>query len=382
MGSMEAGRKYVLSIDGGGFRGLACLVMLNHLMEILNRDQDTTLLPCDVFDLICGTSTGGLIAILLGRLGLDCITAISIYKELGSDLFGNSANEKIVGKTANAHPNFFDEKLAIIIERYSGAKDAPLKLPKANNDKIHHKSTDIFVTTVHSASTAGVDPHRLRSYMPHRHAVQSIPGHNWTVCEAAHAALASPAYLQPFCIESYSFQDASNSGAANPILESLSEVELRWGSQVEPVIISLGTGLVSFASINPYLKYEPPRPTGGSPSLGKLKRMFKNNNKEKTQASAEALAKQLHRVAQDTELLHQAACMRFQERDLSGNYFRLNPTAGLGDMNAFDAGKPAGSRIMSLTYSWLGSREGLDMTKRALGALRAKTDGQVRDFDY
>ncbi|KAF9052570.1 hypothetical protein BDP27DRAFT_1345266 [Rhodocollybia butyracea] len=298
----------------------------------------------------------GLIAILLGRLGLDCITAISIYKELGSDLFGNSANEKIVGKTANAHPNFFDEKLAIIIERYSGAKDAPLKLPKANNDKIHHKSTDIFVTTVHSASTAGVEPHRLRSYMPHRHAVQSIPGHNWTVCEAAHAALASPAYLQPFCIESYSFQGASNSGAANPILESLSEVELRW--------------------------YEPPRPTGGSPSLGKLKRMFKNNNKEKTQASAEALAKQLHRVAQDTELLHQAACMRFQERDLSGNYFRLNPTAGLGDMNAFDAGKPAGSRIMSLTYSWLGSREGLDMTKRALGALREKTDGQVRDFDY
>lgn len=143
-------RKYVLCIDGGGFRGLACLLMLDHLMEILNRGQDITLLPCDVFDLVCGTSTGGLIAILLGRLGLDCTTAMSVYKELGSDLFGGSSDEKMAKKTANANPNIFEEQLASIVEKYTGDRDTLLKLSKANVDKIIHKTADVRSTRFHS----------------------------------------------------------------------------------------------------------------------------------------------------------------------------------------------------------------------------------------
>ena len=41
-------------------------------MKELKARTERTLLPCQVFDLICGTSVGGLISILLGRLGLDC----------------------------------------------------------------------------------------------------------------------------------------------------------------------------------------------------------------------------------------------------------------------------------------------------------------------
>lgn len=51
-------------------------------------------------------------------------------------------------------------------------------------------------------------------------------------------------------------------------------------------------------------------------------------------------------------------------------------------MSTLDAGKTEGSRIITLTYSWLGSREGLDMVKRTLTALEAKMDGEVEDFDY
>jgi patatin-like phospholipase/acyl hydrolase len=32
-----------------------------------NKTEDTPL-PCNVFEMICGTSTGGLIALMLGRL--------------------------------------------------------------------------------------------------------------------------------------------------------------------------------------------------------------------------------------------------------------------------------------------------------------------------
>jgi len=66
----------ILSLDGGGVRGLSSLYILKELMKqvSLQRAHDnpeapkSTTLPCEVFDLICGTSTGGLIALMLGRL--------------------------------------------------------------------------------------------------------------------------------------------------------------------------------------------------------------------------------------------------------------------------------------------------------------------------
>lgn len=64
----------VLTLDGGGVRGIATLILLGEIMEQIARElgkPDTEakhLRPCDFFDIICGTSTGGLIAIMLGRL--------------------------------------------------------------------------------------------------------------------------------------------------------------------------------------------------------------------------------------------------------------------------------------------------------------------------
>lgn len=60
----------ILSLDGGGVRGLSSLLILRLLMEEIGRRKGTvtTPLPCEYFDLIGGTSTGGLIAIMLGRL--------------------------------------------------------------------------------------------------------------------------------------------------------------------------------------------------------------------------------------------------------------------------------------------------------------------------
>jgi hypothetical protein len=85
----------ILSLDGGGVRGISSLLLLQDVMnEIADEEKEKTqkeaerlhhaeevteaqkeetstpIRPCDYFDLICGTSTGGLIAIMLGRLGL------------------------------------------------------------------------------------------------------------------------------------------------------------------------------------------------------------------------------------------------------------------------------------------------------------------------
>ena len=62
----------ILCLDGGGPKGLSALVILKELMAQISRRYGNTskLRPCDYFDLICGTRTGGLIAIMLGRLQL------------------------------------------------------------------------------------------------------------------------------------------------------------------------------------------------------------------------------------------------------------------------------------------------------------------------
>lgn len=60
----------ILSLDGGGVRGISSLFILRDLMGEIGRCKSptTTPLPCEYFDLIAGTSTGGLIALMLGRL--------------------------------------------------------------------------------------------------------------------------------------------------------------------------------------------------------------------------------------------------------------------------------------------------------------------------
>jgi patatin-like phospholipase/acyl hydrolase len=53
----------LLSLDGGGVRGLSTLCILKGLMTRLNHERQTANLPpvkpCEIFDLIGGTSTGG-----------------------------------------------------------------------------------------------------------------------------------------------------------------------------------------------------------------------------------------------------------------------------------------------------------------------------------
>lgn len=97
----------LLSLDGGGVRGLSSLMVLDDLMEnvaaqekrLKKRDphDDRPLKPCDYFDLIGGTSTGGIIAVLLGRLRLDVKTCIHIYTKLAEEIFKKDRSIKVLG---------------------------------------------------------------------------------------------------------------------------------------------------------------------------------------------------------------------------------------------------------------------------------------------
>jgi patatin-like phospholipase/acyl hydrolase len=54
---MNNRRLRLLSLDGGGVRGLSSLMILQHIMATV--DPQSPPKPCEYFDMIGGTSTGG-----------------------------------------------------------------------------------------------------------------------------------------------------------------------------------------------------------------------------------------------------------------------------------------------------------------------------------
>ena len=78
------GRFRILSLDGGGIKGAFSAAALAVL-------EETTGHRCvDHFDLISGTSTGGIIAIGLG-LGLSARAIADFYQEQGPIIFPNTS---------------------------------------------------------------------------------------------------------------------------------------------------------------------------------------------------------------------------------------------------------------------------------------------------
>ncbi len=73
-------RFQILSLDGGGFKGLFSAALLAKLED----DLGTTI--SEHFDLIVGTSTGGIIALALG-LGISPKRIVELYERNGSEVF-------------------------------------------------------------------------------------------------------------------------------------------------------------------------------------------------------------------------------------------------------------------------------------------------------
>ena len=86
----------VLCLDGGGIRGLSEILILKELMlqVQLQNGLEFTPEPKQCFDFICGTSTGGLVAILLGRLGKTLDECETLFRTFGSKIFSGSSTSR------------------------------------------------------------------------------------------------------------------------------------------------------------------------------------------------------------------------------------------------------------------------------------------------
>ncbi|KAF1937868.1 FabD/lysophospholipase-like protein [Clathrospora elynae] len=101
----------ILTLDGGGIRGYSSLLIIRQLMhEVAECEQrlqteegpvpgsercefnEEELLPCHYFDYMYGTSTGGLISVMLARLRMSVPQCLEIYRKVGQELFGRRRN--------------------------------------------------------------------------------------------------------------------------------------------------------------------------------------------------------------------------------------------------------------------------------------------------
>ncbi len=114
----------ILSIDGGGIRGLFPAAILATIEE---RCLAAGGLVTDYFDLAVGTSTGGIIAVGLGA-GMDAASIRDLYIKRGSDIFPAGRHGRL---SDIAHYVYDRAALEAILRQRFGAKlfgDSRLRL--------------------------------------------------------------------------------------------------------------------------------------------------------------------------------------------------------------------------------------------------------------
>ncbi|XP_057959077.1 patatin-like protein 2 [Malania oleifera] len=131
----------VLSIDGGGVRGIIPGVILGFLETELQKRDGPNAKLVDYFDIIAGTSTGGLIAGLLatpdenGQPLLPAENIVEFYFEVAPKIFGPTS------ETGNKSSMEVSEKAEVGRNRDKDeddpTSDISLLSPKYNGDELH-----------------------------------------------------------------------------------------------------------------------------------------------------------------------------------------------------------------------------------------------------
>ncbi|KAH0559155.1 hypothetical protein GP486_004307 [Trichoglossum hirsutum] len=245
--SIDSTRKLILSLDGGGIRGYFSLLVLQAIMhevgELLPEGhllKGTDLRPCEFFDYMAGTSTGGLIAIMLGRLNMTVEEGLEAYATFGDDVFGHPRQAHIRRKK----PHRLSRQ-----EKYDARKlrDAVVELV----NKHRQDSGEKFVPNggTHSCRVMVValrdeihqdSPYLLRSY-EHKENESDEPQDfelnpgvpdDYYIWQVARATSAAPTYFEPMTIKSSRRAESGNesgTGGLREITQTHTFIDGAWG---------------------------------------------------------------------------------------------------------------------------------------------------------
>jgi patatin-like phospholipase/acyl hydrolase len=205
----------VLAIDGGGIRGLIPAVVLTELERRAGRRV------FELFDLIAGTSTGGILACALCAPDpLPASELVKLYEEEGPEIFDRSIFQRIRSAEGLLDEKYDDTVLDRALERFLGHK----LLSETRPDLI-----------VPAYDTALPGPYFFKSTK-----ARADPGDDFRLSLVARATSAAPTYFEPTAAGERSLVDGGVF-ATNPAMCAFAEV-LRDSSPADVVLLSLGTG--------------------------------------------------------------------------------------------------------------------------------------------
>ncbi|KAH7141277.1 hypothetical protein B0J13DRAFT_556557 [Dactylonectria estremocensis] len=235
----------LLSLDGGGLRNPSSLSVLKNIMDRINNNRRAQgfppCKPCDVFDMIAGINTGGLIAIMLGRLRMDVEECISAYSEIAKTGLQQKTLRSRFSMFNRPSSRFDLDKVKEAIVETIRRKNLSPQEPFNHGDG--NDSCKVFVCAT-SSNSRNTD--RLRSYT-----LTSHPGPPITICDAALATLATLACFDSVTIQDTQFVPCVLS-ANNPIGEVEQEARNVWPSAIDTQSPSISF-LLSIGAGNPHL---------------------------------------------------------------------------------------------------------------------------------
>jgi patatin-like phospholipase/acyl hydrolase len=216
----------VLSIDGGGIRGLIPALVLAELERLAERPV------FELFDLIAGTSTGGLLALTLTRPGGDGRPApareiVGLYEEEGPRIFHRSLVKRVTSVEG------------LLDEKYDAAGLDAALAQHLGDTMLSEALVPVTVTAYET---------RLRAdWFFRRDRARSDPAYDFRMRDAARATAAAPTYFEPALVVNAATQERwslidGGVYAANPGLVAWVDAHGLEGDDRPVRLVSLGTG--------------------------------------------------------------------------------------------------------------------------------------------
>ena len=213
----------ILSLDGGGIRGLYSAQMLKNIEDKCGVDFYND------FDLIVGTSTGSILAgAIVQKIDLDEV--VSLYQNEGKNIFKKRWYARIGLFRSRYNPNSFKKVLDSVFKNNPllGDIDKPLIINATN---IGDSSQFVFKTTFNGQ----VDGKNNKKVL--------VRDGDIALTDAILASSSAPIFFPPHKVKNFLLADGGL-WANSPVLVALAEAKKIFNTEPKDVaILSIGTGL-------------------------------------------------------------------------------------------------------------------------------------------
>ncbi|KAF3765074.1 FabD/lysophospholipase-like protein [Cryphonectria parasitica EP155] len=238
----------ILSFDGGGIRGISSLLILQAIMEDIKEAQklQTTPRPCEIFDIIGGTSTGGIIAIMLGRLGMTVESCLKAYRSVMEEAFTPKFRCPIPGRSRTTYSSktLRDAIRRVITDECDDPQCLATKCCIHANEVFQDGSCTKTIVLAAPKKDLDARPILLRT------CDMSPEFSNCAIWEVALAASATPKLFKPIKLGKNRVElvDAAL-GFNNPCEVLIEEAQVLYPSAEKFTILSIGTGRGSVVAL-------------------------------------------------------------------------------------------------------------------------------------